>query len=317
MASLAELDAMRRAIAVSAAGLGTTSPNPPVGCVVIGADGQVIGEGYHERKGEAHAEAQALAAAGDLAWGATALVTLEPCNHQGRTPPCRQALIDAGVRRVVIALIDPTSRGVGGTAALRAAGIDVETGVLADEAMTVLGSWLAATTAKRPVIVWPYLISGGSVSALPSDMISLQILRLNADAVLHADGSVNEAVPGSHDKNILNLPMQVLGNEPDRVATSVYEAGVRILLLSGGLSVAAPFHADNLIDDVVAYLPDGKPSQRPDPSAPWPVLPPGFAITKTARIAGFVRVDAQPDNRSRPTRAPSTLPVQRALGQHG
>lgn len=118
---------MRRAIALSAAGLGTTSPNPPVGCVLLDADGQIAGEGYHERKGEAHAEAQALAAAGQRARAATAVVTLEPCNHRGRTPACRQALIDAGVRRVVIAVTDPTSRGEGGTAALRAAGVDVET----------------------------------------------------------------------------------------------------------------------------------------------------------------------------------------------
>lgn len=287
----AEIAAMRRAIAVSAAGLGTTSPNPPVGCVVIGADGQILGEGYHERKGEAHAEAQALAAAGDLAYGATAIVTLEPCNHQGRTPPCRQALIDAGVRRVVIALADPTSRGAGGTAHLRAAGIDVETGVLADEALTVLGSWLAATRTRRPVIIWPYLISEGSVSAsLPGDLSSLQGLGVNADAVLHAAGSVSEVVPGSHGKGILNLPTLVSGNEPGRVATSLYEAGVRILLLSGGLNVAAPFLAEKLIDRVIAYLPEGKASQRPDMSMPWPLLPPGFAIAKTDRITGFVRI---------------------------
>jgi diaminohydroxyphosphoribosylaminopyrimidine deaminase / 5-amino-6-(5-phosphoribosylamino)uracil reductase len=296
MATPAEIAAMRRAIAVSAAGLGTTSPNPPVGCVVIGAEGQIIGEGFHERKGEAHAEAQALAAAGDLAHCATAVVTLEPCNHQGRTPPCRQALIDAGIRRVVIALADPTSRGEGGTAALRAAGIDVETDVLADEAMTVLGTWLAATRTGRPIVIWPYLISGGSVSALlPGDMSSQQILHVNADAVLHPDGSVSEAIPGSHGKGILNLPTLVPGNEPGQVATALYEAGVRILLLSGELSVAAPFLAEKLIDRVIAYLPDGKASQRPDMSTPWPFLPPGFAITKTDRIAGFVRVDAQRD----------------------
>ncbi len=295
MATLAEIAAMRRAIALSMAGLGTTSPNPPVGCVVIGADGQIVGEGYHERKGEAHAEAHALAAAGDLAYSAAAVVTLEPCNHQGRTPPCRQALIDAGVRRVVVALADPTSRGLGGMAALRAAGIEVETGVLADEAMTVLGSWLAATRTGRPLVIWPYLISDGSVSALPRDMSSRQVLRVNADAVLHADGSVCEAVPGSHGKDILKLPMLMRDNEPFRVVTSLYEAGVRILMLSGGLSVAAPFLAGKLIDRVVAYLPDGKASQRPDLSMPWPLLPPGFAITKMARVAGFVRVDAQPD----------------------
>ena len=143
MASAAEIAAMRRAIALSAAGLGMTSPNPPVGCVLLDPQDRIVGEGYHERKGEAHAEAQALAAAGPLAAGATAVVTLEPCNHQGRTPPCRQSLIGAGIRRVIIAIIDPTSRGEGGVVELRRAGVDVETGVLADEARVVLGDWLA------------------------------------------------------------------------------------------------------------------------------------------------------------------------------
>src|SRR5580693_936415 len=158
MAVPAELAAMRRAVALSAAGLGTTSPNPPVGCVVLDPRGQIAGEGYHERKGEAHAETQALAAAGTDAEGGTAVVTLEPCNHHGRTPPCRQALIDARVSRVVIAVIDPTSRGEGGAAALRAAGVDVEVGVLAGEARVVLGPWLAPLEADRPWIIWPYLI---------------------------------------------------------------------------------------------------------------------------------------------------------------
>jgi diaminohydroxyphosphoribosylaminopyrimidine deaminase/5-amino-6-(5-phosphoribosylamino)uracil reductase len=166
MASAAELAAMRRAIAL-AAGLGTTSPNPPVGCVLLGPGDQIVGEGYHERKGEAHAEARALAAAGLLAAGATAVVTLEPCNHQGRTPPCRQGLIDAGIRRAVIAVIDPTSRGEGGVAELRRAGIDVETDVLAAEAWIVLGDWLAGLENRRPVTTWPYLITAHGVEALP------------------------------------------------------------------------------------------------------------------------------------------------------
>lgn len=88
-------------------GLGTTSPKPPVGCVILDVNGQLIGEGYHERKGEQHAETQALAAAGECACGGSAIVTLEPCNHHGRTPPCRQALIEAGIARVVISVIDP------------------------------------------------------------------------------------------------------------------------------------------------------------------------------------------------------------------
>jgi diaminohydroxyphosphoribosylaminopyrimidine deaminase/5-amino-6-(5-phosphoribosylamino)uracil reductase len=135
---------MRLAIALSANGLGTTSPNPPVGCVILDPDGAVIGTGYHQRKGEPHAEVHALSAAGTRARGGTAIVTLEPCNHVGRTPACRQALIDAGIARAVIAIIDPTSRGVGGAAMLRAAGVDVEVGVLADEARLVLGPWLTA-----------------------------------------------------------------------------------------------------------------------------------------------------------------------------
>jgi diaminohydroxyphosphoribosylaminopyrimidine deaminase / 5-amino-6-(5-phosphoribosylamino)uracil reductase len=111
MATEAEIAAMRRAIALSAAGIGSTSPNPPVGCVLLDPDSRIVGEGYHERKGESHAEVNALAAAGALAQGATAVVTLEPCNHQGRTPACRQALIDAGVKRVS-SLLSTQPRGV-------------------------------------------------------------------------------------------------------------------------------------------------------------------------------------------------------------
>src|ERR1700691_3992290 len=121
MATGAEATAMRRAIALSAAGIPATSPNPPVGCVVLAQDGSVAGEGYHVRKGEPHAEAHALAAAGQLARRGTAVVSLEPCNHAGRTPACRQALIEAGIARVVIAVLDPTSRGEGGAARLRQA----------------------------------------------------------------------------------------------------------------------------------------------------------------------------------------------------
>src|SRR5215212_4318038 len=109
-----ELLAMRRAVLLSAHGLGTTSPNPPVGCVVLDTRGDVVGTGFHERKGGPHAEGAALADAGERARGGTAVVTLEPCNHVGRTPACRQLLLDAEVARVVIAVMDPTSRGGGG-----------------------------------------------------------------------------------------------------------------------------------------------------------------------------------------------------------
>lgn len=288
---------MRRAIAVSAAGLGATSPNPPVGCIVLDPAGRLLGEGYHERKGEAHAEAQALAAAGPLADGATAVVTLEPCNHEGRTPPCRQTLIDANVRRVVIAIIDPTSRGEGGAAALRAAGIDVEAGVLAGEARVVLGPWLMALEARRPVITWPYMISRHGIVALPNGMDDARLLRLNADAMLHADGRFTEAIPGSYGVGILDLNGPLPGADPRTVAASAYEGGVRQLLLGGGLDLAAPFLAAGLVDRVLAYLPDGTASRTPGKALPWLLLPPGFAITGAMRLDGVVRIEAQPESR--------------------
>src|ERR1700683_4698640 len=119
-----DLRHMRRALELAARGLYTTDPNPRVGCVLV-RDGRVVGEGWHQRAGEAHAEVLALAAAGEAARGATVYVTLEPCAHTGRTPPCVQALIGAGVGRVVYASADPNPLVNGaGAAALRAAGID-------------------------------------------------------------------------------------------------------------------------------------------------------------------------------------------------
>ncbi|HYZ56818.1 MAG TPA: bifunctional diaminohydroxyphosphoribosylaminopyrimidine deaminase/5-amino-6-(5-phosphoribosylamino)uracil reductase RibD [Streptosporangiaceae bacterium] len=295
MATPLELAVMRRAIALSAAGLGTTSPNPPVGCVVLDPQGRIVGEGYHERKGEAHAETQALAAAGTDAGGATAVVTLEPCNHHGRTPPCRQALIDAHVKRVVIALIDPTSRGEGGAAALRAAGIDVETGVLANEARVVLGPWLSALQTQRPLITWPYLITADGIEALPEGTAEAGLLRRNADAVLRADGTVTEAVPGTHGAGILKLADMAPGARVLTVAGSLYEAGVRHLLLADGVDAADRFLDAGLVDRVLAYTPDGSGSCRPAAVLPWPEVPPGFTITGAARIDGYVRIEAWRD----------------------
>lgn len=294
MASFAEAGAMRRAIALSAAGLGTTSPNPPVGCVLLSPSGRITGEGYHERKGEAHAEAQALAAAGPLAFGATAVVTLEPCNHQGRTPPCRQLLIDAGIRRAVVAVIDPTSRGEGGVAELRRAGVDVETGVLAGEAEIVLGDWLAGLRNRRPVITWSYLITGEGLGQLPADTSEARRLLLNADAVLGAHGTVREAVPGSHGKGILALHDPPPGDGA-KAAAALYDGGVRRLLLDGGLPVAAPFLDAGVVDHVAAFMLYGNASSRPVAEPPWPLLPPGFVITATTRTGNFIRIDGRPE----------------------
>ncbi|PWW35672.1 bifunctional diaminohydroxyphosphoribosylaminopyrimidine deaminase/5-amino-6-(5-phosphoribosylamino)uracil reductase RibD [Chromohalobacter israelensis] len=125
---------MARALQLARHGLYTTHPNPRVGCVVVNA-GRIVGEGYHAYAGGPHAEVHALREAGDAAAGATAYVTLEPCSHHGRTPPCAQALIDAGVRRVVVAMVDPNPQVAGrGVAMLREAGIEVGVGLLATDA---------------------------------------------------------------------------------------------------------------------------------------------------------------------------------------
>ncbi|HNH24343.1 MAG TPA: bifunctional diaminohydroxyphosphoribosylaminopyrimidine deaminase/5-amino-6-(5-phosphoribosylamino)uracil reductase RibD, partial [Accumulibacter sp.] len=121
---------MARALRLAELGLYSTAPNPRVGCVLVNRD-QVVGEGWHRRAGEAHAEILALRAAGERSHGATAYVTLEPCSHQGRTPPCSEALLAAGVSRVVAAMEDPNPLVAGrGLAALRQSGVDVQCGLL-------------------------------------------------------------------------------------------------------------------------------------------------------------------------------------------
>src|SRR4051812_32958869 len=117
-----EDEAMRRAVALAARGLGTTSPNPVVGCLLLDAAGEVVGEGFHAYAGGPHAEIVALAQAGERARGGTAVVSLEPCNHTGRTGPCSHALINAGITRVVIAVDDPTPAAAGGAATPRGSG---------------------------------------------------------------------------------------------------------------------------------------------------------------------------------------------------
>jgi diaminohydroxyphosphoribosylaminopyrimidine deaminase/5-amino-6-(5-phosphoribosylamino)uracil reductase len=141
---------MARALKLAARGLYTTTPNPRVGCVLV-KDGTVVGEGWHERAGEAHAEVRALEAAGAAARGATAYVTLEPCSHHGRTPPCADALIAAGVSRVVAAMQDPNPSVAGrGVAALRAGGIEVEAGLLEEEARELNIGFVSRMTRGRP-----------------------------------------------------------------------------------------------------------------------------------------------------------------------
>lgn len=149
-AAHADNEFMARALRLAERGLYSTTPNPRVGCVIV-RDGRVVGEGWHARAGEAHAEIHALRVAGAAARGATAYVTLEPCSHHGRTPPCAEALIAAGVTRVVAAMEDPNPQVAGqGMAALRAAGIAAECGLLGDAALELNIGFAARMTRRRP-----------------------------------------------------------------------------------------------------------------------------------------------------------------------
>jgi len=141
---------MTRALRLAERGLYTSMPNPRVGCVIV-RDGHIVGEGYHERAGEAHAEIVALRAAGEQARGATVYVSLEPCSHHGRTPPCADALIEAGVARVIAAMEDPNPRVRGqGITRLRAAGIDTACGLLEAQARELNIGFVARMTRDRP-----------------------------------------------------------------------------------------------------------------------------------------------------------------------
>ena len=153
---------MARALELADRGTGTVEPNPQVGCVVV-RDGVIVGEGWHQRFGGPHAEVHALAAAGRQARGATLYVTLEPCCHHGKTPPCTDAVIAAGVRRVVAAQLDPFPQVAGmGVERLRAAGIEVETGLLGDDARRLNAPYLKRIRTGRPWVIakWAMTLDG-------------------------------------------------------------------------------------------------------------------------------------------------------------
>ncbi|MFF0451227.1 bifunctional diaminohydroxyphosphoribosylaminopyrimidine deaminase/5-amino-6-(5-phosphoribosylamino)uracil reductase RibD [Streptomyces sp. NPDC004609] len=205
MATAADITAMRRAIALAARGLGSTSPNPVVGCVITDASGRTAGEGYHRRAGGPHAEINALRAAGGRARGGTAYVTLEPCNHTGRTGPCAQALIDAGISRVVYAVGDPDPRATGGAKTLRAAGVEVDPGPLAAEAEEGNSAWLTAVRTGRPHVLWKYAATlDGRIAAQdrtsrwitsPESRADVHRLRAEADAVVVGSGTLRADDP--------------------------------------------------------------------------------------------------------------------------
>lgn len=191
---------MRRAVHLAERGRAGALPNPVVGCVVLDDEGRILGEGWHEAAGGPHAEVVALRDSGARARGATAVVTLEPCNHTGRTGPCSAALLAAGVARVVVGVPDPSPLAGGGAAALRAAGVAVEVGVLADEAEAVNEPWLTAVRRRRPFVTWKVATTlDGRVAAADGTSrwitgeaarVDVHRLRAEVDCVLVGVGTV-------------------------------------------------------------------------------------------------------------------------------
>ncbi len=190
---------MLRALELARLGQGLVEPNPMVGCVIV-SDGQMVGEGWHQRFGGPHAEIEALAAAGSRARKATMYVTLEPCCHQGQTPPCAEAVIAAGLARVVVALRDPNPQVAGnGLKQLAGAGIDVELGLCEDQAAEVCGPYMKLVTTGRPWVIakWAMTIDGklatrGGYSRWISGEGARQVghhLRSRVDAILVGRGT--------------------------------------------------------------------------------------------------------------------------------
>ena len=197
---------MRRALQLAALAEGRTSPNPLVGAVVLDSEGRLVGEGFHARAGQLHAEPGALAQAGEAARGGTIVVTLEPCCHHGRTPPCTEAILSAGIQRVVVALTDPDPRVAGGgLQRLRDAGLEVISGVLAAEAAHQNRAFVHRVRTGRPWGVLKWAMSLDGRTALPngvSQWISgpparawVHALRAECDAVIVGGGTVRSDNP--------------------------------------------------------------------------------------------------------------------------
>ncbi|WP_304639493.1 bifunctional diaminohydroxyphosphoribosylaminopyrimidine deaminase/5-amino-6-(5-phosphoribosylamino)uracil reductase RibD [Pseudomonas sp.] len=225
---------MALALQLAARGLYTTEPNPRVGCV-LWRDGDVVGEGWHVRAGEGHAEVNALAQAGDRARGATAYVTLEPCSHFGRTPPCADALVKAGVSRVVAAMQDPNPLVAGrGLERLRAAGIQVESGVLEDQARALNPGFIKRMQGGLPLVRLKLAMSLDGRTAMasgesqwitgPDARADVQRLRGRSGAVISGADSVLQ------DDSALTLRPGEMGLEPEQLALIGDRQPLRVLI---------------------------------------------------------------------------------------
>ncbi|MET0326137.1 MAG: bifunctional diaminohydroxyphosphoribosylaminopyrimidine deaminase/5-amino-6-(5-phosphoribosylamino)uracil reductase RibD [Ilumatobacteraceae bacterium] len=274
--------AMRAAIAAASNVRTTTSPNPWVGAVVVDASGEIIGTGATQPPGGAHAEREALRHAGPSARRATLVTTLEPCNHTGRTPPCTEAVVAAGIARVVVGVEDPDPLVAGqGIAALRAAGIDVVVGVEADAVAAQLAPYLVHRRTGRPYVVLKLAASVDGRTAAPdgtSQWITGEAartdahrLRAESDAVLVGAGTVRADDPSLTVRHVDGRdPLRVvlgrapggarihpcleLGGDLGAVLDELGGRGVLQVLVEGGATVAHAFHAAGLVDRYVVYL---------------------------------------------------------------
>ena len=290
----AEQAAMTRALALAASPGVPLGPNPRVGCVLLAEDGTTVAEGFHRGAGAPHAEADALARAGSAARGTTAVVTLEPCNHTGRTGPCARALADAGVARVVYAQADTNPVATGGADALRAAGVDVEGGLLADQARALNREWTFAVESGRPFVTWKFAttLDGRSaaadgtsrwVSSAPARRDTHR-LRALCDAILVGTGTVLVDDPQLtvRDDEDRNLPRErqplraVMGlrdvpadrrvldaaaetvllrtRDPHEALAALRERDRQHVFLEGGPTLAGGFLREGLVDEVVTYV---------------------------------------------------------------
>lgn len=291
MAEAAERDAMRHALEL--ARRGPRGVNPQVGALILSPDGDVLAEGWHHGAGTPHAEVDALSKlAPDAARGATAIVTLEPCNHTGRTGPCAVALLEAGVARVVYALDDPTPLAGGGAERLRGGGVSVEGGVLADEATALLDDWLEVQRLGRPhvTVKWAQSLDGRAAAddgtsqwiTGPAARADVHERRARADAIVVGTGTVRADDPSltarRADGSLLDhqpAPV-VIGHAPvpdgaavrrHPEALRVYDThdlsavlgdlraqGVQRVFVEGGPTLASAFLAAGLVDELLVYV---------------------------------------------------------------
>jgi len=286
---------LERALELAERGRGTTYPNPVVGAVVVQGD-EVVGEGWHQRKGEAHAEVIALAAAGERAKGATLFVTMEPCAHHGSTPPCTEAVLAAGVAKVVAGSLDPNPEAGGGLDMLRAAGVDTVNADLA-AARIQNEAWRVWIAAKRPFVILKLALTLDGRVAVPGtrwvtgeeSRRRVHELRAQVDAVAVGMGTVRADDPQltARDVDATKQPRRLaFGSGPlpggselelrtgalaDELAALAAD-GVQSLLLEGGPKLAEGFLRADLVDKVLLFvaprIAGSGPSFAPDLSAP-------------------------------------------------